>query len=164
MPPNRTSRPRSVPDSLIVNWRASDPRDGAQPLVRRPVTACDACRSAKVKCGGKQDCGRCVSRGLVCSFASRAAQKSSLPAGDGVQPPSTHAAWPQDVAQEEPMIDAVHSRGSQTDMEYQRAADKENFAAEGGMNGGQNDSVRHIDLGPIDLTSDVSLGAVLPLP
>lgn len=94
MPPNRTSRPRSIPENLIVNWRPSDLRDAAKPLLRRPVTACDACRTAKAKCSGRQGCDRCTARGLVCTYTSHADPNRCPPRVDGVQPPSMAAVVP----------------------------------------------------------------------
>lgn len=49
MPPNRTFRPRTIPEDLNVNWRPSDLLDGVRLTLRRPVTACDASRTAKEK-------------------------------------------------------------------------------------------------------------------
>lgn len=94
MPPNRTSRPRSIPENLIVNWRPSNPRDAAKPLLRRPVTACDACRTAKARCSGKQGCDRCTTRGLACTYTSQVASNRGPPTEDSVRPPSMQATWP----------------------------------------------------------------------
>ncbi|KUI58623.1 hypothetical protein VP1G_05884 [Cytospora mali] len=69
---NRASRKREIPRNYILNWQAS--RAGAEkPLVRRPLTACEGCRSAKVRCSGLQDCDRCdrcAGRGLECKYAA----------------------------------------------------------------------------------------------
>ncbi|KAK8072898.1 hypothetical protein PG996_006246, partial [Apiospora saccharicola] len=34
----------------------------------RPITACENCRTAKVRCNGQQDCQRCTARVLVCTY------------------------------------------------------------------------------------------------
>lgn len=81
MPPSRSARARpardgEIPDHFIVNWpksksgTRSDPIKTA-PLVRRAITACEKCRAAKVRCNGQQDCQRCISRRLVCSYGHR---------------------------------------------------------------------------------------------
>ncbi|KAM0148229.1 hypothetical protein ACHAQE_009925 [Botrytis cinerea] len=46
--PNRLPDKSGVPRSFILNWQSSKAQ-GAKPLIRRPITACEACRSAKVK-------------------------------------------------------------------------------------------------------------------
>ncbi|KAG8158064.1 hypothetical protein KVR01_011825 [Diaporthe batatas] len=65
----RVSRRQKIPGNLVNNWKSSAPR-GAKPLVRRPRTACDRCRTAKVRCygNGQHDCDRCASRGLPCRY------------------------------------------------------------------------------------------------
>lgn len=139
MPPNRTSHPRSIPENLIVNWRPSDLRDAAKPLLRRPVTACDACRTAKAKCSGKQGCDRCTARGLVCTYTSQIARNRSPPRADGVQPPS--------------MAD-VAPAGSTTGADCPRSTDYEPSA--GQTNGLLHQPIHPVNLEPIDITLDVS--------
>lgn len=71
MPPaqhTRTSRMREIPRAFISSWQCPGARD-AKPLVRRPATACEACRVAKVKCNGQQECDRCTGRGISCSYS-----------------------------------------------------------------------------------------------
>jgi Fungal Zn(2)-Cys(6) binuclear cluster domain len=70
MPPahtTRNSRKKEIPQAFILNWQCPGTQ-GSKPLVRRPMTACEACRMAKVKCNGKRDCDRCSSRGEVCRY------------------------------------------------------------------------------------------------
>ena len=92
MPPNRNSRSSDVPDNFIINWRTSEPapsggsgRSGSRsrrPLVRRPITACESCRVAKVRCNGQQKCRRCVAKGLSCIYTSSSIVGSRLPPDD----------------------------------------------------------------------------------
>ncbi|OKL56413.1 hypothetical protein UA08_08057 [Talaromyces atroroseus] len=65
----RNSRKKEIPEAFILNWQCPGTQ-GAKPLVRRPMTACEACRMAKVKCNGKQECERCSSRGEICRYTS----------------------------------------------------------------------------------------------
>ncbi|KAL4966534.1 Zn(II)2Cys6 transcription factor domain-containing protein [Aspergillus stella-maris] len=72
MPPSqiRRSRKDEIPSHLVQSWQASD-RHGAKTAVRRPVTACDTCRSAKVRCKGRHNsCDRCITKGIQCRFSS----------------------------------------------------------------------------------------------
>ncbi|KAL4789099.1 hypothetical protein BDV19DRAFT_374621, partial [Aspergillus venezuelensis] len=74
MPPSQIRRPRKddIPSHLVQSWQASD-GNGAKTAIRRPVTACDTCRSAKIRCKGKHDsCDRCIARGIRCRFLSPA--------------------------------------------------------------------------------------------
>jgi hypothetical protein len=67
----RASRKREIPRNFILNWQCPGTQ-GAKPLVRRPMTACEACRIAKVKCNGQQECDRCNSRGIYCRYTTPA--------------------------------------------------------------------------------------------
>jgi len=58
---------QQIPGTLVLNWQ-SPSKQPSKPLIRRPMTACEACRSAKVKCNGQLACERCKSRGLLCSY------------------------------------------------------------------------------------------------
>ncbi|KAH8726012.1 hypothetical protein GQ44DRAFT_726384 [Phaeosphaeriaceae sp. PMI808] len=60
----RIPRKGNVPHNFMLKWQSSGPR----PLIRRPMTACQMCRIAKVKCSGQQECDRCTSRGHVCTY------------------------------------------------------------------------------------------------
>lgn len=61
------SRKNQIPGTLVLNWQAPDTQT-SKPTVRRPMTACEACRTAKVKCNGQRACERCKNRGLLCSY------------------------------------------------------------------------------------------------
>ncbi|RDW84204.1 Zn(II)2Cys6 transcription factor domain-containing protein [Aspergillus mulundensis] len=80
----RKSRNKEIPLNLIQTWQCPG-NEGARPVVRRPITACDACRAAKVKCTGLQNaCDRCTGRGLACKYttpssSSRSTASSSPP-------------------------------------------------------------------------------------
>lgn len=161
MPPNRTSRSRSIPQNLIVNWRPSDLRDGAKPLLRRPVTACDACRNAKAKCSGK-DCNRCSARGLVCTYASQVALNRGRPRGDGAQPPPPPATWPmEDNPQGVPAV--IHAGSTTAESsprgteDHQPNAALESNTTEGWTNDPQHQSMHPFNSSLLDLTSDVSI-------
>ncbi|KAL4904011.1 hypothetical protein BDW74DRAFT_154973 [Aspergillus multicolor] len=66
----RKSRNKEIPLNLIQTWQCPG-NEGARPVVRRPITACDACRAAKVKCTGLQNaCDRCTGRGLPCKYTT----------------------------------------------------------------------------------------------
>jgi hypothetical protein len=65
--PNRLPEKSGIPSDFILNWQSSKNR-GAKPLIRRPVTACEPCRAAKVKCNAQKDCRRCSSRGIECVY------------------------------------------------------------------------------------------------
>lgn len=76
---SHASRKLQIPANLIQNWQSSAIRGGgAKPLVRRPKTACERCRMAKVKChgDGQNDCGRCSGRGLACRYTQPARSPS----------------------------------------------------------------------------------------
>ncbi|KAH9903904.1 hypothetical protein F4778DRAFT_733166 [Xylariomycetidae sp. FL2044] len=77
---SRVSRNNGIPANLILNWHSS-PLHAVKPLVRRPKTACERCRTAKVKCpgDGERECGRCTSRGLSCKYAQSAPSPSLAP-------------------------------------------------------------------------------------
>lgn len=64
------SRRQEIPANLIQKWQSS-PRRAVRPQVRRPKTACERCRTAKVRChgDGQDECVRCTSRGVPCRYA-----------------------------------------------------------------------------------------------
>ncbi|KAJ1707303.1 hypothetical protein NYO67_10559 [Aspergillus flavus] len=62
-----TSRRKQIPGTLVLNWQSPETQ-ASKPLIRRPMTACEACRAAKVKCNGQRSCERCTSRGLHCTY------------------------------------------------------------------------------------------------
>jgi hypothetical protein len=65
-----TSRGKQIPGTMVHNWQAAKDQP-AKPLIRRPPTACESCRTAKVKCDGKTDCSRCKIRGLSCIYTPK---------------------------------------------------------------------------------------------
>lgn len=76
-----------LPGTLILDWQSAETR-AARPLVRKPVTACDACRLAKVRCDAAQpDCVRCRNRGSQCLYSFRAV--TDAPTVPIVRPPSS---------------------------------------------------------------------------
>lgn len=166
MPPNRTSRTDNIPENLIVNWRPPNPHDAPRTLLRRPVTACDACRAAKAKCSGKQGCDRCTARGLVCTYKSRVAASRCPPSGDGVQTPSTQAMSPtQEINQGVPAVVPVgHSalENSPSSTDDQPSAGLEYIAPAGGTSVLQHQSIHPVNWGPRATALEVSvLGIVL---
>lgn len=158
MPPNRTSRPRSIPENLIVNWRSSSPRDAAKPLLRRPVTACDACRAAKAKCSGKQGCDRCTTRGIACTYTSQVASNRGPATEDSVHPPSVQATWPmQGITQGVP-AGSPTSGDSPSSTECQPSAGQQHTIPADWTTGLQHQNVIHpVNCDPIDIAMDVSV-------
>ncbi|KAL4735226.1 hypothetical protein BDV11DRAFT_208679 [Aspergillus similis] len=83
----RKSRNKEIPLNLIQTWQCPG-SEGARPVVRRPITACDACRAAKVKCTGLQNaCDRCTGRGLPCKYTTPSS--SSRSTASSASPPNT---------------------------------------------------------------------------
>lgn len=160
MPPNRTSRPRHIPGNLIVNWRPSDLRDGAKPRLRRPVTACDACRTAKAKCSGKQECDRCTTRGLGCVYTFPVAGGQCPSRGGSVQPPSVQAAWAvEDITQGAPTAanaGSTDAEDSSISASHQPTAGLESVTPAGWITGLQHQSIHPVNWNPIDVTLNVS--------
>lgn len=162
MPPNRNarhSRNGEIPDNFIVNWRKPEACGGAKPLVRRPITACENCRTAKVRCNGQQDCHRCTARGLVCAYTSNPVLDRRSPAEDGAQPSSMHAASPaaaQDVTQEVPAVVNIDATAAPSDLEYRPGVDLETMTPADWTNGSHDHSIDHFDWGPVDSTVNVS--------
>ncbi|OAA39505.1 Fungal transcriptional regulatory protein [Beauveria brongniartii RCEF 3172] len=67
-----------IPDDFIAKWQSSKIRETK--AVRRPTTACQACRASKVRCEGKQRCRRCILRGIACVYHTK--PKSKLKSTD----------------------------------------------------------------------------------
>lgn len=83
----RKSRNKEIPLNLIQTWQCPG-SEGSRPVVRRPITACDACRAAKVKCTGLQNaCDRCTGRGLPCKYTTPST--SSCLTASSASPPNT---------------------------------------------------------------------------
>lgn len=61
------------------------------------MTACEACRAAKVKCDGQQRCGRCAGRDINCRYTGtnirspRSLQQNNRQISTEALPPQTHA-------------------------------------------------------------------------
>lgn len=150
MPPNRTPRPGNIPENLIVNWRPSNPHDAPRTLLRRPVTACDACRAAKAKCSGKQGCDRCTTRGLLCTYKSQVAANRCPPSGDVVQTPSTQAMSPmQEINQGVPAVISagyIAAEGSPSSTDGQPSDSLESVTPAGGTNVLQHQSIHPVNL------------------
>lgn len=62
------SRRGRIPGTMVLNWQPPETQASKQ-VIRRPMTACEACRAAKVKCNGQRSCERCRNRGLCCTYA-----------------------------------------------------------------------------------------------
>ncbi|KAJ5570045.1 uncharacterized protein N7459_009475 [Penicillium hispanicum] len=63
------SQRKQIPGTQVLSWHSSE-RQAKKPRIRRPITACEACRSAKAKCNGQHGCERCKNRGLRCTHAT----------------------------------------------------------------------------------------------
>jgi hypothetical protein len=70
----RVSRKDKIPGNFMLKWQSS----GTKPLVRRPMTACQSCRTTKVKCDGQRQCNNCTNRGIACIYAHASATVLSL--------------------------------------------------------------------------------------
>ncbi|XWW92246.1 hypothetical protein V2A60_000169 [Cordyceps javanica] len=90
--PNASGRCRRgrIPGTLVLDWQSAETRAAAKPLVRKPVTACESCRLAKVKCdAGQPDCARCHNRGIRCRYPFRPPPPAAAAAGPIATPPSS---------------------------------------------------------------------------
>ncbi|KAM3512509.1 hypothetical protein MY11210_003852 [Beauveria gryllotalpidicola] len=83
-----------IPDDFMVRWQGSKIR--GTKAVRRPTTACQACRASKVKCEGKQRCRRCISRGIACVYPKPKSKLKSTDSGTNaaVEASTQHAHVP----------------------------------------------------------------------
>ncbi|KAF7162846.1 hypothetical protein CNMCM5623_007968 [Aspergillus felis] len=78
-PQRRKLRNENIPHNFIQSWQCPA-ADGVRPVVRRPITACESCRTAKVKCTGNQGtCDRCTSRGIPCRYTAPSSTSFSGP-------------------------------------------------------------------------------------
>jgi hypothetical protein len=75
----RASRKGKIPGNFMLKWQSS----GTKPLVRRPMTACQSCRTAKVKCDGQRECDNCTNRGIVCVYIVSPPAAPQTSAGGG---------------------------------------------------------------------------------
>ncbi|KAI1441716.1 hypothetical protein F5Y02DRAFT_289927 [Annulohypoxylon stygium] len=64
---SRNARKGDIPRDYMSNWQCPG-ADGLSTLVRRPMTACEACRAMKAKCDGQQPCQRCSTRSIACRY------------------------------------------------------------------------------------------------
>lgn len=98
--PNRLPDKSGIPRGFIRNWQYSK-NQGAKPLVRRPTTACEACRTAKVKCNARKDCQRCSNRGIKCVYTAPSLSSDANIQHQGASPkksmPSSASAISQDI-------------------------------------------------------------------
>ncbi|KAJ5408175.1 hypothetical protein N7509_002058 [Penicillium cosmopolitanum] len=67
-----------IPGTLVLNWKSGEAPNGKS-STRRPMTACEACRTAKVKCDAQRDCSRCKLRGLGCRYITRGSVANNEP-------------------------------------------------------------------------------------
>jgi hypothetical protein len=86
--PNRPPNKSRIPRGFILNWQSSK-NQGATPLIRRPITACEACRAAKVKCNAQKDCQRCSNRGIECVYVAPSNSSDTKSQHRGRSPPSS---------------------------------------------------------------------------
>lgn len=93
---HNSARRQEIPANLVQKWQSA-PRQAVRPQVRRPRTACERCRTAKVRChgDGQNECDRCTSRGLSCRYA-----QLDPPPGATATPSSSNldlTATPEDI-------------------------------------------------------------------
>jgi hypothetical protein len=99
----RASRKADIPRSFVSKWQNAAPKA----KLRRPVTACQTCRTAKVKCDGQQDCSRCSSRGIACTYPT-------IMSLEDLQPGTNMATLSQDLFVEAPLTTAFVERPTQS--------------------------------------------------
>ncbi|KAI9147510.1 hypothetical protein HJFPF1_12536 [Paramyrothecium foliicola] len=111
----RTGRRGGIPLNLVNNWQCPGKRN-QQVLVRRPITACEPCRAAKVKCDGQYDCGRCTSRGMDCKYAPSAKAATAHPTQSNASssPPVEMPIRLDDSAVESPVMEMAIDKPSDT--------------------------------------------------
>ncbi|KAM3564973.1 hypothetical protein ARSEF4850_001598 [Beauveria asiatica] len=63
------TRTTLIPDDFLAKWQSG--KICGTKAVRRPTTACQACRASKVGCEGKQRCRRCILRGIACVYHTK---------------------------------------------------------------------------------------------
>jgi hypothetical protein len=100
----RASRKADIPRSFVSKWQNAAPKV----KLRRPVTACQTCRAAKVKCDGQQDCSRCSSRGIACSYLN--VSSSDTQSLRDLQSGTNMAILSQDLSAEAPLTTAFAER------------------------------------------------------
>ncbi|KAI2463312.1 hypothetical protein F4781DRAFT_126968 [Annulohypoxylon bovei var. microspora] len=87
----RTPRIGDIPQDYMLNWQCPS-AEGLSTLVRRPMTACEACRATKAKCDGQQACQRCTTRGIACRYPTTKST-STDPARQSHSRRSSTEAW-----------------------------------------------------------------------
>jgi hypothetical protein len=83
-----------ISDDFITKWQSGKIR--GTKAVRRPTTACQACRASKVRCEGKQRCRRCILRGIACIYIKPKSKLKSTDSGTNaaLQASTQHAHVP----------------------------------------------------------------------
>jgi hypothetical protein len=104
----RASRKADIPRSFVSKWQNAAPKV----RLRRPVTACQTCRAAKVKCDGQQDCSRCSSRGIACSYPTSV--PSDTQSLMDLQSGTNMAILSQGLSVEAPLTTALAERPTQS--------------------------------------------------
>ena len=89
----RAPRKSGIPRNFLQTWKSSD-ASRAKHNGRRPMTACQECRTAKVKCDGRKECRRCVRQGIVCTYAKgKTSNGRSLPIVATTTSGEEHVDW-----------------------------------------------------------------------
>ena len=100
----RASRKGEIPGNFMLKWQSSS----TKPLVRRPMTACQSCRTAKVKCDGQRECDNCTNRGIVCIYRHTSAIASPPAAQQTSAEEISTALGARDVTTTMPMDTAAY--------------------------------------------------------
>lgn len=104
---------KKIPGTLVLNWQPPETQP-SKPLIRRPMTACEACRSAKVKCNGQRTCERCRNRGLHCSYVPPSNPQNEK--GDGARNRNGSTGYQSTLAKSPSSIQAMPTTSLSTNQ------------------------------------------------
>lgn len=112
-------RRQDIPANFTQKWQSS-PRQVARPQTRRPKTACERCRTAKVRChgDGQNECDRCTSRGLPCRYAQSAPSPGSTATPSSSDPDRTTI--PEKIRDRDLTTDNTHELASENTSSIQK--------------------------------------------
>lgn len=112
-------RRQVIPPNLVQKWQSS-PRRAVRPQVRRPKTACERCRTAKVRChgDGQNECNRCTSRGLTCEYAQSAPCPGPTATPSDSDP--DRATTPEEFRDPDFMADSTHELAGGNASSFQK--------------------------------------------
>ncbi|GAW14699.1 hypothetical protein ANO14919_041020 [Xylariales sp. No.14919] len=153
-----------IPNNYFLTWQCPT-ADGSNTMIRRPATACDGCRVAKVRCDGSDTCQRCKARGSVCRYPS------STPSGASTSPRVHGPRHRRESRQPALLHDTDGLVNSETDSSSQRRDDNSGTIPAGGLlsleedwinDTGHQTAVNDSSPGSQNWTLDTSLEIVSP--